>query len=310
MTFPTLGPRERQDPVFKGFHGIQRFFGAINSAVPSSLAKISLDFPCILRSDFRSKSFRALPPHTPCCPVSLPPLLRRMNLSDLLYPGNPKRRQEVTDLHRKLLDCLQLDFKATNELIDTLNAHLGAGLPHIAMKGEGTIKENCDIIIHVLQEIQREVRKSDRDMKGKLEPGMYLRLYDLKQPELGKIAVAHSIVSTILGEATATAGTVAVKLMCSNLVTVTVSKLLALLAQIGVSVLGGIGIGILGLGLDIILHAILGAVERETLLAAIQSYEQHLAAFEEASEAYQAAVAELSASLKDKAEFGGAPPHQ
>lgn len=242
--------------------------------------------------------------------MSLPPYLLRMNLSDLLYPDNPKRRQEVTDLHQKLLECLQLDFKATNELIDMLNVHLGAGLPHIAMKGDGTIKENCDIIIHVLQEIQQEVWKLNRDVKGKLEPGMYRRLYDLKQPELGKIALARGIVSTILGDAMAAAGTVAMKLMCSNIVTVTMSKLLALLAQIGVSVLGGLGIGILGLGLDIILHAILGAVERDTLLASIQSYEQHLAAFEDASEAYQAAVAELSASAKDKAEFGGAPPHQ
>ncbi|XP_066490578.1 single-pass membrane and coiled-coil domain-containing protein 3 [Tiliqua scincoides] len=233
-----------------------------------------------------------------------------MNLSDLLYPNNPKRRQEVIDLHQKLLDCLRLNFKATEELIETLNVHLGAGIAHVAMKEDGTIKENCDIIIRVLNEIQQEVWKLDRDMKEKLEPGMYRKLYDIKQPELGKIAAAHSIVSTVLGEATATAGIVAVKLICSNVVTVTVSKLIALLAQIGVSVLGGIGIGVLGLGMDIILHAILGAVERETLLASIQSYEQHLAEFEEASEAYQCAVAEVSVLVKEKVEFGDAPPHQ
>lgn len=233
-----------------------------------------------------------------------------MNLSDLLYPNNPTRRQEVIDLHQKLLDCLQLNFKATNELTETLNVHLGAGITPVIMKADGTVKENCDIIVQVLSEIQQEVRKLDRDMKEELEPGMYQKLYDIKQPELGKIAVARSIVSTILGEATATASIVAVKLICSHVVTITVSRLIALLAQIGVSVLGGIGIGVLGLGMDIILHAILGAVERETLLASIQSYEQHLAEFEEASKAYQCAIAEVSALVKDKVEFGDTSPHQ
>ncbi|XP_060100560.1 single-pass membrane and coiled-coil domain-containing protein 3 [Heteronotia binoei] len=225
-----------------------------------------------------------------------------MKLSDLLYPNNPKRRQDVIDLHQQLLACMQLNFKATNELIGALNAHLGAKIIHIKMKEEGTIKQNCDIIIQALNDIQQQLGNFDKELKEKLEPVMYQKLYDIKQPELEKIGIACKIVSIVLGEATATAGAIVVKLIGSNIIMVTVNKLVALLAQIGVSVLGGLGISVLGLGIEIILHAILGAVEREHLLACIQSYEQHLAEFKEASDSYQHAIHKVSAMVKDKAE--------
>ncbi|XP_042323084.1 single-pass membrane and coiled-coil domain-containing protein 3 [Sceloporus undulatus] len=222
-----------------------------------------------------------------------------MNLSDLLYPSNQQRRQDVIDLHQELLDYMKLNFKVTNELIGTMNEHLGAKIPNITMKDSGTIKDNCDIIIQAMNSIQQEVQKLDKEIRNRLDPGMYQKLYDIKQPELEKIAIADQMVSIILGEATASAGAVAIKIICSNIVTFTVNKLVALLAQIGISVLGGIAITVFGLGIDVILHAILGAVERDHLLASIQSYEKHLVEFREASEIYQCVISEISALVKD-----------
>ncbi|XP_078232214.1 single-pass membrane and coiled-coil domain-containing protein 3 isoform X1 [Pogona vitticeps] len=247
------------------------------------------------------------------CWISTTVRLCKMNLSDLLYPGNSRRRQDVIKLHQELLDGMRLDFEATNDLIGTLNEHLGAKMMAIKMKECGTVKENCDIIIQAMNIIQQEIQKFDKEIKERLEPGMYQKLYDIKQPELEKIAVVQRMVSIILGEATASAGAIIMKLICSNVVIIAVNKLVALLAQIGVSVLGGIALSVLGLGIDIILHAILGAVEKEHLLASIQSYEQHLAEFRDASETYRCAIAEVNALVKDKAkltEFGNVPTHQ
>ncbi|XP_019370498.1 PREDICTED: single-pass membrane and coiled-coil domain-containing protein 3 [Gavialis gangeticus] len=223
-----------------------------------------------------------------------------MALSDLLYPDNPKRRQEVIRLHQELLDCMSVNFLATNELIGVLNAHLGCSIAHIQMRKTGTIKENCDIIIQAMGEIQQEVRKIDKEMKEKLDPMLYQKLCDIKEPEVGKIAIAHKVFSIILGEATSTAGLLAVKLIGSNVITNTVSKLVTLLAQIGASVLGGIGIAILGLGIDVVLQAILGAVERDQLLASVKSYEDHLAEFKTASEKYSCAINEATSIVKHK----------
>ncbi|XP_006125946.2 single-pass membrane and coiled-coil domain-containing protein 3 [Pelodiscus sinensis] len=223
-----------------------------------------------------------------------------MALSDLLYPDNPKRRQEVIRLHQELLDCMLVNFHATDELIALLNTHLGCTISQIKMEKGGTIKENCDIMIRAMSEVQQEVWKIDKEMKEILEPMLYHKLYDIKEPEMEKIAIAHKVFSVVLGEATSIAGMVAVKLISSNIIIVAVNKLAALLAQIGASVLGGIGITILGLGIDMILQAILGAVERDQLLASVKSYEEHLAEFKMASEKYQQAITEVTSMVKCK----------
>ncbi|KAM8821353.1 SMCO3 protein, partial [Eudromia elegans] len=225
-----------------------------------------------------------------------------MMLSDLLYPDNPRRRQELIQLHQELLDCMSTNFHATNELAEVLNEHLGCTIPYIKIRESSTIKENCDIIIQAMTEIQHQVQKIDSDMKEKLEPVLYQKLHDIKEPELEKIAIAHRVFSVVLGEATSTAGMVAIKLIGSNLITLTLGKLVSLLAQIGASVLGGISIAILGLGIEMILHAILGAVERNELLAAVRSYEEHLAQFRAASEKYQRAIHEVTSLVRHQAQ--------
>ncbi|NWI16839.1 SMCO3 protein, partial [Crypturellus soui] len=225
-----------------------------------------------------------------------------MVLSDLLYPDNPRRRQELIQLHQELLDCMSTNFHATNELAGVLNEHLGCTIPHIKIRESSTIKENCDIIIQAMNEIQHQVQKIDSDMKEKLEPVLYQKLHDIKEPELEKIAIAHRVFSVVLGEATSTAGMVAIKLIGSNFITLTLGKLVSLLAQIGASVLGGISIVILGLGIEMILHAILGAVERNELLAAVRSYEEHLAQFRAASEKYQRAIHEVTSLVRHQAQ--------
>uniref|UniRef100_A0A286XSG5 Single-pass membrane protein with coiled-coil domains 3 n=1 Tax=Cavia porcellus TaxID=10141 RepID=A0A286XSG5_CAVPO len=83
-----------------------------------------------------------------------------MAQSDFLYPDNPRRRQEVNRLHQQLLDCLSDSFHATNKLIGVLNVHLGCKLASIEMKRDGTIKENCDIIIHAVTNISKGTAKN------------------------------------------------------------------------------------------------------------------------------------------------------
>lgn len=133
--------------------------------------------------------------------------------SDFLYPDNPKRREEVNRLHHQLLDCLSDSFNATNKLIGVLNTHLGCKLASIEMKRDGTIKENCDIIIQAVMQIQKELQKVDEALKDKLEPTLYRKLQDIQERETEKIAIVQKVISVILGEATSAASTVAVKLV-------------------------------------------------------------------------------------------------
>ncbi|KAI5945574.1 Single-pass membrane and coiled-coil domain-containing protein 3 [Manis javanica] len=147
------------------------------------------------------------------------------------------------------------------------------------MKRDGTIKENCDIIIQAMMKIQKELQKVDEALKDKLEPTLYRKLQDIKERETDKIAIVQKVISVILGEATSAASAVAVKLVGSNVTTGLINKLVTVLAQIGASLLGSIGVAVLGLGIDMIFRAILGAVEKTQLQAAITSYEKHLVEF-------------------------------
>lgn len=211
--------------------------------------------------------------------------------SDLLYPENPRRREEVHHLHQQLLDCLSDSFRATNELIGVLNMHLGCRLASIEMNRNGTIKENCDTIIQAVMKIQKELQKVDEALKDKLEPTLYRKLQDIKERETEKIAIVQKVISVILGEATSAASAVAVT-------TGIINKLVTVLAQIGASLLGSIGVAVLGLGIDMVFRAILGAVEKTQLQAAIKSYEKHLVEFKSASEKYHHAITEVTNTVK------------
>lgn len=223
-----------------------------------------------------------------------------MAQSDFLYPENPKRREEVHHLHQQLLGCLSDSFRATNELIEVLNMHLGCRLASIEMNRNGTIKENCDTIIQAVMEIQKELQKVDEALKDKLEPTLYRKLQDIKERETEKIAIVQKVISVILGEATSAASAVAVKLVGSNVTTGIINKLVTVLAQIGASLLGSIGVAVLGLGIDMVFRAILGAVEKTQLQAAIKSYEKHLVEFKSASEKYHHAITEVTKTVKQQ----------
>lgn len=176
--------------------------------------------------------------------------------------------------------------------------HLGCRLDSIEMKKDGTIKENCDIIIRAMTKIQSVLQKVDEALKDKLEPTLYRKLQDIKERETVKIAMVQKIISVILGEATSAASAVAVKLVGSNLTTGIINKLVNVLTQIGASLLGSIGVAVLGLGIDMVFRAILGAVEKTQLEAAIKSYEKHLVEFKSASEKYHHAITEVTNAVK------------
>ncbi|MEE6513935.1 hypothetical protein FKM82_021812 [Ascaphus truei] len=222
-----------------------------------------------------------------------------MTLKDLIYPNNPKRRDEVTQLHQQLLDCMAENFQQTNKLILSLNKHLQCQLNPTEMRRSGTIKENCDIFIKSMAEIQQEVQKIDGQLRSLLEPTHYQKLHELKGPETQKIEIAQKVVSVILGKATSTASAIIVKLISSNVTTVIINKLVTLLAQISASVLGTVGVAVLGLGIDVIIGAILGAVERDKLEASVKEYETYLAEFKPASESYQEAIVSVTLKLEE-----------
>ena len=72
------------------------------------------------------------------------------------------------------------NFRATNDFIDELNDHMSdARFSEITLQPEKSIKENCDVIINRMQEIQDLLDDKDRRLAECLEPDLYRKLIDL-----------------------------------------------------------------------------------------------------------------------------------
>ncbi|XP_026119873.1 single-pass membrane and coiled-coil domain-containing protein 3-like [Carassius auratus] len=184
-----------------------------------------------------------------------------MSWSVIFYPGNPERRERLIRKSQELRELMKNNFRATNQLIEALKEHLGLSFRPVALNEKATVKENCDVIIERIHEIQAEVEKIDQKMKAKLEPTLYekLKKMSLSVPD-------YQLLSGSVGAVCGVAGSAAV---------------IAVAAVV---------VGVLFMGIDMIISAILGGIERDQLERALEEYDRALEEFRPASEKYQDSI--------------------
>ncbi|XP_053867009.1 single-pass membrane and coiled-coil domain-containing protein 3-like [Malaclemys terrapin pileata] len=219
-----------------------------------------------------------------------------MALSDILYPGNPARREKVVRLHQDLINCIELNFDATNELIKALNTHCQFKLHPIKMNKNGTVRENCDVLLAAIQSIQDTLQAIDARLKSELEPDLYRKLHDFQEPDAKKMQILRNVAKGVsfLG------GIVAIRIfynLASPVVSRVLSQMSTILARISASVIGLMAGALLGVGVDLILSAILGAVERDQLEAKIQELEKLVSELKPASHEYYKTIIKISCTL-------------
>ncbi|XP_044846642.1 single-pass membrane and coiled-coil domain-containing protein 3-like [Mauremys mutica] len=220
-----------------------------------------------------------------------------MSWSDILYPDNPVRRERVARLHQELINCIELNFDTTNELIEALNTHCQFKLHRIKMNMNGTIRENCDILLAAIKSIQDILQAIDKRLKRELEPDLYRKLHDFQEPDATKMQILRNVATVVSG----LAGTVAmgffIKLALSQVVVIVLSQTAMVLSIIGASLIGAVAGMIVGVGIDLILSAILGAIERDQLEAKIQELSELVSEFKPASKEYNKAIMKIICKL-------------
>ncbi|XP_067401845.1 single-pass membrane and coiled-coil domain-containing protein 3-like [Emydura macquarii macquarii] len=223
-----------------------------------------------------------------------------MAFSDVFFPDNPKRREHVIRLHQELVDSIDSNFDVTNDLIGLLNTHLGGKITPIKMKENGTIKENCDILIETMNKIQEMLQGIDEKMKKNLEPSLYRKLHDVTESDTTKMKIiqsASNILADIVGSA---AAGIIIKLVLKRVSLLALTNVVSIVAKIGASVFGlaaGVAIGVT---VDMIFSAVLGAIEKKQLEESIQELEGHLNEFKPASKEYQKAIMGVIITISDK----------
>nr|XP_055074675.1 single-pass membrane and coiled-coil domain-containing protein 3-like [Misgurnus anguillicaudatus] len=219
-----------------------------------------------------------------------------MNFADFFYPENPKIRETLIRKTQEIAELMKNNFRATNQLIDVLQKHLGLRFNKISLNERATVKANCDVLIQRIREIQDQLEKIDKELMEKLEPDLCekLKKKDLSIPECAKVSgilrgiqfgVAFSAISLVVGS---------LFQMIPTLASITGTCLV-----IATGLLGCVVFGVLLMGIDMIFQAILlGGFEHDRLKQALKEYEDALEDFRPASEKYQDSIIEVKLTIQ------------
>ncbi|XP_016339974.1 single-pass membrane and coiled-coil domain-containing protein 3-like [Sinocyclocheilus anshuiensis] len=203
--------------------------------------------------------------------------------SDIFYPENPKRREQLIRRSQELQDLMRNNFRATNQLIDAMNKHLSCSFEHIFLNESATLRENCDVIIGCMRKIQAEVERIDKRLKEKLEPTLYEKLRSLSLSTVDFKAISKAF-EAVCGIATVGATVLVGYLIDKGFILANITKKFAI---IGAGTLASVALAVVFLGIDMIVEAILGKIEGDQLKKALEEYDRALEEFRPASEQYQ-----------------------
>lgn len=213
-----------------------------------------------------------------------------MSLSDLLYPGNPERREKVIRKSQELIALIRNNFEATNCLTEIVNKHLDSSFSPITLDEKATVKENCDVMIGRVNQIQAKVEEVDEKLKKKLEPTLYESLQKMSLQGFSNMsAVAKRAVSLVCQISAA----VLVTYLMKNIQILT--NITSTCCKVAVGLCATIAIGLL---VDLIVSAIWGHIERGKLEAALAEYDKTLAEFRPASIEYEKAIYKVMGILE------------
>lgn len=208
----------------------------------------------------------------------------RMSWSDIFYPDNPKRREEVVRRSQQLYDLMEGNFRATNDLIDCLHTYVpGRTFLKIFVDTTGTIRSNCKRLIQRIREIQDYIEGKNKKLRELLEPSIYKKLMNVDTSFSDKFRMASKITSVALGIVCSAIGTIVICCIKSGAILTNIVSSIGVVATSAIAVLC---IGALIVGVDMLFSAIFGAIERDRLNEAIDDLKANLKTFEPASVGY------------------------
>ena len=208
-----------------------------------------------------------------------------MSWSDIFYPDNPKKREEVVRLCTKLSTLMAIDFDATNTLSDLLNKHTSpaTAFQHIRVDDDADVETNSNVLNSQMDKIQKYVDDLDAALAQEIDPELYEKLKDINTSFSERIDIAQQAFTATVTVVSSAASVALVGAVTGGYMLTPLVKSIGLVKA---SVVGTIALGVLTLGLDMIASAIIGAVEREKLDTAIAQLEEAMEHFDPASKDY------------------------
>ncbi len=227
-----------------------------------------------------------------------------MAFADILYPGNPKKRREITTKMQRVYVLMEENFRATDDLITFLNANVSPSpcISQIQVDQNATFGVNAQTLIDKIKEVQSEVDKIDKTLSKELDPTVYEQLTSNNTNFRQKLKIFKDIKTGI--SLTETVATTITALLLGNEV-VFAARIVAVIAglsEILFATFAGVVVGVFVAGaaivVDTLISAIFGAVERSKLNHLLEEIDGVLAKFEEPSKEYTRKIYEVLGVLR------------
>ncbi|KGL76058.1 hypothetical protein N309_01412, partial [Tinamus guttatus] len=89
--------------------------------------------------------------------------------------GFESDRQRLLRASQDLHDLVYMYISSANTIFQILNEHLGTNLPIISVKENFSIKENLQLLVNYLKEMQVIVETKDKDVQEKISNSLYAK---------------------------------------------------------------------------------------------------------------------------------------
>ncbi|MBN3299306.1 single-pass membrane and coiled-coil domain-containing protein 3 isoform X2 [Amia ocellicauda] len=218
-----------------------------------------------------------------------------MSWSDIFY-NNVERREKLCRLSQSLLEKMKNNFRATNKLSTVLNENFNCKFETITLDEGKTVKENCNVFLEAVRKIQAKIEEIDRRLKEKLEPSCYQEILKLRNPSTGHLRTIQNALHGVVSLATVAGAGVLIHLIKNGGVLANISSRVA---RVAAGFFGCLAISALGLGIDMLLGAICGMIEKSKLDEAIREYERVLEDFGPASDNYYDTIMMVTFKLEE-----------
>ncbi|XP_048356141.1 uncharacterized protein LOC125434646 [Sphaerodactylus townsendi] len=90
--------------------------------------------------------------------------------------GPEKDKQRLCNASRALYDCVYLFVSSSNTMFRMLNQYLGTEFPNVVVRESLSIKENLQLLMSALKDMQETVELKDRDVQQRVSGPLYAKI--------------------------------------------------------------------------------------------------------------------------------------
>lgn len=111
----------------------------------------------------------------------------------LAHLGLKSDKERLIGACQNLHDLVYLYVSSTNTVFRLLNAHLGTNFPIMPVKENFSIKQNLQLMISALKQMQAMVEAKDKDVRGSISHSLYAKIADPTISLQDKIAAVKEL---------------------------------------------------------------------------------------------------------------------